>query len=78
MEASPRAVSMPFLIKDDLGADVTLLGTFGSAFSIGFVAGSLWLGRHKRLRQRGLVGYISTMVNGLMLLLFAWKAPIPL
>jgi MFS family permease len=76
MEASPRAVSMPFLIRDNLHADVTLLGIFGSAFSIGYVAGSLWFGRYTRLRQRGPVGYVSSMVSGLMLLLFAWQAPV--
>jgi MFS family permease len=77
MEASPRSVSLPFLIRDNLGADVALLGWFGSVFSVGYVAGSLWFGRHTRLRQRGPVGYISTMVNGFVLLLFAWQAPIP-
>jgi len=43
MEASPRAVAMPFLIKEDLGADVKLLGILGSAASLGFVVGMLWL-----------------------------------
>lgn len=77
MEASPRAVAMPFLIKDDLGADVGLLGIFGSAFSIGYVLCALWLGQFKRLRHRGLLGYGSVMVNGFLLLLFGLKAPIP-
>ena len=77
MEASPRAVSMPFLIKNDLGADVGLLGIFGSSFSIGYVLGMLWLGQYKRLRRRGPAGYIATMVNGVVLLLFGLKLPIP-
>lgn len=77
MEASPRAVSMPFLIKDDLGADVAVLGWFGSAFSIGYVLSALWLGQYKRLRRRGLLGYASVMINGFLLLLFAFKFPIP-
>ncbi len=77
MEASPRAVSMPFLIKDDLGADVAVLGYFGSAFSLGFVLCALWLGQYKRLRRRGLLGYISVMINGFLLLLFGLKFPIP-
>ncbi|MEW6027995.1 MAG: MFS transporter [Chloroflexota bacterium] len=77
MEASPRAVSMPFLIKDDLGADVAVLGYFGSAFSIGYVLSALWLGQYKRLRRRGLLGYIPVMLNGFILLLFGLKAPIP-
>jgi MFS family permease len=54
-EASPRAVAMPFLIKDDLGADVGLLGIFGSVFSVGFIVGAILLGQFKRLRRRGLM-----------------------
>jgi MFS family permease len=77
MEASPRAVSMPFLIKNDLGADVGLLGLFGSFFSAGFVVGALWLGQYARLRWRGPLAYISVLINGALLLLFGWKMPIP-
>jgi MFS family permease len=77
MEASPRAVSMPFLIKNDLHADVGLLGIFGSAFSIGYVAGMLILGQFKRLRWRGLSGYLAIMVNGIILVFFGLKLPIP-
>ncbi len=77
MEGSPRAVSMPFLIKDDLGADVAVLGYFGSAFSVGYVLCALWLGQYKRLRHRGLLGYIPITINGFLLLLFGLKASIP-
>lgn len=77
MEASPRAVAMPFLIKDDLGADVSLLGIFGSALSIGFVLSALWLGQYKRLHRRGLLGYGAVMIQGFLLLLFGLKFPIP-
>lgn len=77
MEGSPRAVAMPFLIKDDLGEDVAVMGFFGSAFSLGYVLSALWLGQYKRLRYRGLLGYTSVLINGFMLLLFGWKFPIP-
>jgi len=77
MEGSPRAVSMPFLIKDDLGADVAVMGWFGSAFSVGYVFSALWLGQYKRLRHRGLLGYLSVLINGVLLLLFGLKLPIP-
>lgn len=77
MESSPRAVSMPFLIKNDLHADVGLLGTFGSFFSAGYVVGMLWLGQYKRLRHRGLLGYLATLINGAILLLFGLKFPVP-
>ena len=77
MEGSPRAVAMPFLIKENLGADVAVLGFFGSSFSIGFVLSALWMGQYKRLRHRGLLGYIPVMINGFLLLLFGFQFPIP-
>ena len=76
-EASPRAVAMPFLIKNDLGADVALLGIFGSVFSIGFVAGAILLGQFKRLRKRGLMAYLTPLIQGVLLLFFGFKFPIP-
>jgi DHA3 family tetracycline resistance protein-like MFS transporter len=77
MEGSPRSVAMPFLIKNDLHADVAVMGYFGSAFSIGYVLCALWLGQFKRLRHRGLLGYLPVTINGFLLLLFGMKAPIP-
>jgi MFS family permease len=77
MEGSPRSVSMPFLIKDDLGADVAVMGWFGSAFSVGYILSALILGQFKRLRRRGLLGYLPILVNGLILLMFGLKFPIP-
>ena len=78
MEASPRAVAMPFLIKEDLGADVKLLGILGSAASLGFVIGMLWLGQYVRLHRRGLLSYLSVVGCGAALLPFAFKLPIPI
>lgn len=76
-EASPRAVAMPFLIKDDLGADVGLLGIFGSVFSVGFIVGAILLGQFKRLRRRGLMAYLTPLIQGILLLFFGFKFPIP-
>jgi len=76
-EASPRAVAMPFLIKNDLGADVSLLGIFGSTFSAGFIVGALLLGQFKRLHRRGLLAYMTTLTQGVLLLFFGFKFPIP-
>jgi MFS family permease len=76
-EASPRAVAMPFLIKDNLGADVALLGIFGSVFSIGFIVGAILLGQFKRLRRRGLMAYLAPLIQGILLLFFGFKFPIP-
>lgn len=77
MEAGPRAVAMPFLIKEDLGADVELLGLLGSAASLGFVVGMVWLGQYVRLQRRGLLAYLSIILSGSALLPFAFKLPIP-
>lgn len=76
-EASPRAVALPFLINNDLGADVALLGVLGSASSLGFVLSTLWLGQYPRLHRRGWLGYLATMLTGGVLLLFGLKLPIP-
>jgi MFS family permease len=77
MEAGPRAVAMPFLIKEDLGADVQLLGLLGSAASLGFVVGMVWLGQYVRLHRRGLLAYLSIIGSGAALLPFAFKLPVP-
>jgi len=77
MEAGPRAVAMPFLIKEDLGADVRLLGLLGSAASLGFVVGMVWLGQYVRLHRRGLLAYLSIIGTGAALLPFALKLPVP-
>jgi MFS family permease len=77
MEAGPRAVALPFLIKQDLGADVELLGWLGSAASLGFVVGMIWLGQYVRLHRRGLLAYLSIIGTGAALLPFAFKMPVP-
>jgi DHA3 family tetracycline resistance protein-like MFS transporter len=76
-EAGPRAVALPFLIREDLGADVELLGWLGSAASLGFVVGMIWLGQYARLPRRGLLAYLSILVSGACLLPFAFKLPVP-
>jgi len=77
-ESGPRAVALPFLIKQDLGAGVGLLGILGSAASLGFVIGMIWLGQYVRLRRRGWLGYLSVVITGATLLPFAFKLPIPI
>ena len=68
--SGPYAVSMPFLVKDHLKADVRVLGLLYAIFPIGYVAGSLWLGGKNSLRHRGVLIYISGIVAGVMLALF--------
>ena len=78
MDPGLRAVAMPFFIKKDLGGNVELLGWFGSAASLGFVIGMVWLGQYVRLHRRGLLAYLSIVITGAMLLPFAFKLPVPL
>lgn len=77
-EASPRAVAMPFFIKQILGGDVKLLGVFGSAASLGFVTGMIALGQFVHLHRRGLLAYLSVTITGSALLSFAFKLPVPI
>jgi MFS family permease len=77
-DGGPRGVALPFLVSDDLGAGVDLLGWFGSVQSLGFVVGMLFLGQFTRLRHRGLLGYLSVILQGAMFLPLAFKLPIPI
>jgi MFS family permease len=75
--ASPRAIALPFLVKDNLHAEVKTLGLFYSMTSLGYVLGALWLGRFPRLRRRGLWAYIATLLSGLLVAAFGLLLPIP-
>jgi DHA3 family tetracycline resistance protein-like MFS transporter len=75
LEKTGSAVALPFLIKDDLGADVELLGSAGS---LGFVVGMIWMGQYARLHRRGLLAYFSVLVTGMVLLPFAFQLPVPI
>ena len=75
---SPMAVSLPLLIKNNLQAEVGTLGLFTSMNSIGFVVGSIALGQFPRLRRRGPVAYLSTVVWGAAVAIFGLTTSIPL
>ncbi len=77
-ESGPRAVALPFLIEQNLGGDVSLLGWFGSASSLGFVIGMLWLGQYARLHRRGLLAYAAAIAMGAVMLPLAFLLPVPL
>ncbi len=68
--AGPRAVALPFLIQDNLGAGVEALGLISSSAAAGSLVGTIWLGRYTRLRRRGLVCYLSIVVTGLASFVF--------
>ena len=74
--AGPYSVAMPFLVSDFMKADVNRLGLIYAAFPLGYVVGSLWLGRYARIRRRGLVSYLSVALAALMLALFGLHLPL--
>jgi MFS family permease len=75
---SPMTVSLPLLIKNNLHAEVGTLGLFISISSVGYVVGSLWLGYYPRIRRRGLIAYLSTVVWGAAVMIFGLTTSIPL
>lgn len=74
--AGPMEIVLPFLLKDR-GADVSVLGLFYTAASIGSILGALWLGRFARLRHRGLLLYGAWTLIGVMVILIGLPIPIP-
>jgi MFS family permease len=65
--SGPRAVALPFLVQENMHAEVKVLGLLGSCTAAGSLLGALWLGRRARLRRRGIWGYGATIAAGLAL-----------
>jgi DHA3 family tetracycline resistance protein-like MFS transporter len=65
---SPMTVALPFLVRNDLRADVDILGLLYSSFSLGSIAGATWIGRRAHLRRRGRLVYRALALVGLMTL----------
>jgi DHA3 family tetracycline resistance protein-like MFS transporter len=65
---SPMTVTLPFLVRNNLRADVGLLGALYSSFSLGSIAGAAWIGRRGQLRRRGRLVYRALVLVGLMTL----------
>ena len=65
----PLSVAMPFLIRENLHADVRALGLVQSMLALGSISGTVWLGRLMRVRRRGLTAYSAWMVCGLAFLM---------
>lgn len=66
----PFAVSLPFLVKDDLNSGVGGLGLLYSAGSVGSVVCAVLMGRMKRLRHRGIVLYLAWIGASLLIAVF--------
>jgi MFS family permease len=73
--AGPFSVGMPFLVKDFMGGDEKTLGLILAIFPIGYIAASLVLGNFKRLRRRGPLLFITTLLAGLGLGVFGLRLP---
>jgi len=73
--AGPFSVGMPFLVKDFMGGDEKTLGLILAIFPIGYIAASLVLGNFKRIRRRGPLLFITTILAGLGLGFFGLRVP---
>ena len=74
--SGPISVSLPFLVKTNLGGNVNALGWILSATAIGSVLGAIWFGRYTRLRKRGLIAYGGWIVSGLMMMVYGLPVPL--
>ncbi|MDX1415768.1 MAG: MFS transporter [Candidatus Promineifilaceae bacterium] len=72
----PYSVTLPFLVKDQLGAEVGTLGLLHAVFAAGYILGGIWLGRKARIRRRGPIVYGGLAIAGIML--FAFGLPVPI
>jgi len=75
--AGPMGVALPFLIKDHLKADVSVLGWFYSLSSLGAVLAAVWLGRFPRIRRRGLKLYGAWMLVGVLVCAIGLPIKVP-
>ncbi len=73
--AGPYAVSMPFLVSDNLGGDVELLGVLYAIFPLGYILGGIVLGQRERIRRRGPLMYGTGIVAALGLGVFGLLPP---
>lgn len=67
---APLQVSLPRLVHDTFHQGVWLLGAILTAVSVGSILSTLVVGQFKRIRHRGLVGYISLVISSLAVALF--------
>ncbi|MFN8414447.1 MAG: MFS transporter, partial [Anaerolineales bacterium] len=73
--SGPYSVGMPFLVKEQFGGDQKMLGVIYSIFPIGYAIASLVMGAFPKIRYRGLVFYICSIIAGLGLGAFGFHLP---
>ncbi|HEX8729984.1 MAG TPA: MFS transporter [Ktedonobacterales bacterium] len=67
---APLQVSLPRLVHDTFHQDVWLLGAILTAVSIGSILATLVVGQFKRIRHRGVVGYVALIISSAAVALF--------
>ncbi len=75
--SAPMAVSLPLFVKVNLKSEVNTLGLITSTSSAGFVVGALLLGRLTRIRRRGPLAYLATIIFGACVAVFGLTTSIP-
>lgn len=73
----PYSIALPFLVEDQLGGDVQILGFLYALFAGGYVLGGLLLGQKAQLHHRGRLIYGGITVAGIMLLLMGLPVGLP-
>jgi MFS family permease len=76
--SGPFSVSLPFLVEQEWHAGVETLGLLYAVFPIGYILGGVYFGRKDRIRHRGRVAYIASMVAGLGLMAIGLRLPFAL
>ncbi|MDE3231478.1 MAG: MFS transporter [Chloroflexota bacterium] len=67
---APLQVSLPLLVKDTFHQGVWLLGAILTATSIGSIIAMIVVGQFKRIRRRGIVGYVALIISSGAVALF--------
>jgi MFS family permease len=76
--AGPYSITMPFLVKETMHANVDVLGLLYTTFPLGFVIGGLWVGRYQKIPHRGPLLYLTLTLAAGMLALFGLGLPLPI
>ena len=67
--SGPFIVALPFLVKDNLHANIKLLGLLYTMAALGSVIAAVWLGKSVKIRHRGITAYWALITSGLAILI---------
>jgi len=74
--SGPYNVAMPFLVNDNLGGSVEMLGILYACFPLGYIIGGVILGSSARIRKRGILLYVAGTIGSLALAVFGLVPPL--